>query len=254
MPATYREFKDIQREFRSELSTLFLLEGVFNQVTDGITVFVRERSVEGELYGIIVHDERKPETPVTMMAERGAIVTSDTGPRVLMINGNRQEVQAGDGRLSLLYFDRYTFDLKNIREQITQHWREPRERFLHELFHFNEDPDKFFNYATLRIEGYFRLSAPLLYITYVMIGLAMLLGGDYNRRGQLARISVALASVLIVQVAMLGSKSLGEKLPEFAAALFVTPIVGTLLFLMLLLSARPRRRNRGMAQIQESTT
>tara|TARA_R110002072_G_scaffold1084_30_gene9045 strand:+ start:3308 stop:3817 length:510 start_codon:yes stop_codon:yes gene_type:complete len=45
MPATFREFKDLQREFRSELSSLFLQEGVFNPVIDGITVFIRERSI-----------------------------------------------------------------------------------------------------------------------------------------------------------------------------------------------------------------
>ena len=31
------------------------------------------------------------------------------------------------------------------------------------------------------------MSAPLLYLTYAAIALAMLLGGDFNRRGQLLR-------------------------------------------------------------------
>ena len=242
MPTSYREFKDIQREFRSELSTLFLQEGVFNPVTDGITVFVRERSEDGGLYGIIVHDERKPDTPVTMMAERGAIVSSENGPHVLMVNGNRQEVKADDGRLSLLYFDRYTFDLKNIQKEITQYWREPRERYLHELFHFDQNPKEVFNYSKLQMEGYFRLSVPLLYLTYVVIGLAMLLGGDFNRRGQLLRISIAVLAVLLVQISVLGAKSLGEKIPEFAGALFAIPISTTILFLAILASSRPKRR------------
>ena len=246
MPASYREFKDIQREFRSELSTLFLQEGVFNPVTDGITVFVRERSEGGEIYGIIVHDERKPDSPVTMMAERGAIVSSENGPRVLMINGNRQEVQADDGRLSLLYFERYTFDLKNIQEEITQYWREPRERFLTELFHFDQNPKDVHAYHQLRMEGYFRLASPLLYLTYAAIGLAMLLGGDFNRRGQLVRISAAVLTVLLVQVSVLGAKSLGEKIPEFAGALFAIPIATTILFMAVLATSRPKRRaNRG---------
>ena len=49
LPTTYREFKDMQREFRSEFSTLLLQEGIFNPVAAGITVFVRERSKRGEL-------------------------------------------------------------------------------------------------------------------------------------------------------------------------------------------------------------
>ena len=133
MPASFREFKDLQREFRSELSSLFLQEGVFNPVIDGVTVFIRERSKDGQLYGIIIHDERISEKPVTMMAEQGAIVSSDKGPRVLMINGNRQEVREDDGRLSLLYFDRYTFDLSALNKTEINLWREPEERFIHQI-------------------------------------------------------------------------------------------------------------------------
>ncbi|MEE2997898.1 MAG: LPS export ABC transporter permease LptF [Pseudomonadota bacterium] len=254
MPATYRDFKDMQREFRSELSTLFLQEGIFNPVAKGITVFVRERSEDGELYGIIVHDERKPDTPVTMMAEKGAIVSSEEGPRVLMINGNRQEVQTNDGRLSLLYFERYTFDLKNIQEEVAKHWREPRERFLHELFQFDKKPNEIFNYARLRMEGYFRLATPLLYLTYIAIGLAMLLGGDFNRRGQFLRISIAVTTVLLVQVATLGTKSLGEKVPEMAAALFAIPVAISAVFLFLLASPKPKRRRQRKSLEQEPAT
>ena len=171
MPASFREFKDLQREFRSELSSLFLQEGVFNPVVEGITVFIRERSESGQLFGIIIHDERVPEEPVTMMAEQGAIVTSDKGPRVLMVNGNRQEVRADDGRLSLLYFDRYTFDLSALNKTEIDLWREPRERFLNELFFPADQAQKIYNYRELRMEGLFRLSSPLLYLAFTAIGL-----------------------------------------------------------------------------------
>src|SRR3546814_3488001 len=50
------------------------------------------------LRGILVHDTRDPANPVTMMAERGVVVPSETGPRVVMENGNRQEVERGTGR------------------------------------------------------------------------------------------------------------------------------------------------------------
>ena len=60
----------------------------------------------------------------------------------------------------------------------------------------------------------------------------MLLGGDFNRRAA-TRISVAVTTVLLVQVVTLGAKSIGEKIPEFAAALFVIPIVTTIVFIAL---------------------
>ena len=110
------------------------------------------------------------------------------------------------------------------------------------------------SYSQLRMEGYFPIVSPLLYLTYAAIGLAMLLGGDFNRRGQLRRISVAVTTVLLVQVATLGAKSIGEKIPEFAAALFVIPIVTTILFIAMLASSRPKRRNHRIGPQKEMTT
>lgn len=242
MPSTFREFKDLQREFRSELSSLFLQEGVFNPVVAGITVFIRERSEGGELYGIIIHDERKPEKPVTMMAEQGAIVSSENGPRVVMVNGNRQEVRADDGRLSLLYFDRYTFDLSALNKSDLDLWREPRERFLHELFFPASQASKIYNYRELRMEGIFRLSSPLLYLAFTAIALAMLLGGDFNRRGQFLKILTAVCAVTAVQVVVLASKSLGKNMPEIEPVMYGVPLVTTAIFLAIIASSKPKTR------------
>ena len=244
MPASFREFKDLQREFRSELSSLFLQEGVFNPVVDGITVFIRERSESGQLYGIIIHDERIPEKPVTMMAEQGAIVSSDKGPRVLMINGNRQEVREDDGRLSLLYFDRYTFDLSALNKTEIDLWREPRERFLHELFFSHEEASKIYNYRELRMEGIFRLSSPLLYLAFTAIGLALLLGGDFNRRGQFLRILTAVCCVTAIQVVVLSIKNLGEKTPALEPVMYLVPIIATIGFVIIMISGKPRTGGR----------
>lgn len=253
MPSTFREFKDLQREFRSELSSLFLQEGVFNPVVAGVTVFIRERSEGGELYGLIIHDERKSDMPVTIMAEQGAIVSSENGPRVLMLNGNRQEVRADDGRLSLLYFDRYTFDLSALNKSNLDLWREPRERFLHELFFPASQANKLYNYRELRMEGIFRLSSPLLYLAFTAIALAMLLGGDFNRRGQFLKILTAVCVVTAVQVAVLASKSLGKSMPEIEPVLYGVPIATTIVFLAIIASSKPKTRAKNMPQTEPAS-
>lgn len=244
MPSTFREFKDLQREFRSELSSLFLQEGVFNPVVDGITVFIRERSESGQLYGIIIHDERIPEKPVTMMAEQGAIVSSDKGPRVLMVNGNRQEVREDDGRLSLLYFDRYTFDLSALNKTDITLWREPRERYLHELFFPLDQEREIYNFRELRMEGIFRLSSPLLFLAFTAIGLALLLGGDFNRRGQFLRIFSAICFVAAIQVVVLSMKNLAEKTPVLEHVLYLLPLLAFFAFLIVMMFGRPRTRGK----------
>ena len=246
MPSSFREFKDLQREYRTDLVSVFLQEGVFNTVIEGITVFVRERNKTGELSGIIVHDERKPEKPITIMAEKGAIIAGDHGPRVLMINGNRQEVSSGDGRLSLLYFERYTFDLQDINETTINVWREPRERFLHELLLPKEQagsPSQK-DYRKFRMEGIYRLASPLLYMAFTLIALAFLLTGPLHRRAQYIRILTAAGGVTILQISVLGLKSLGEKLHQIEALMYLIPIIFSIFFATILVSGRRGIQNR----------
>ena len=246
MPSSYREFKDLQREYRSDLASVFLQEGVFNPIIEGITVFVRERNKVGELFGIIVHDERKPEKPITIMAEKGAIISGDRGPRVLMINGNRQEVSSDDGRLSLLYFEKYTFDLQDINETNINVWREPRERFLHELF-FPKEQAGFASrkdYRKLRMEGMFRVSSPILYFAFTVMAVALLLTGHLYRRAQYIRILTAAGGVIILQISVLGLKNLGEKFHQIEALIYLIPIIFTIFFSAVLLSERRSTQNR----------
>ena len=248
VPATYREFKDMQRAFRNEISSLLLQEGVFNPVVEGITVFVREKASNGELFGIIIHDERIPNRPVTMMAERGALVASDSGPRVLMASGNRQEVDDKNGRLSLLYFDRYTFELSGMKQSDIDLWREPRERFLGELLYPTEQAENIYNFRKLRMEGLQRLSSPLLYPAFVLIAITILLGGDFNRRGQFVRILGSVAGVVALQVLFLGAKSMGEKVPQVEAVVYIAPLLTIVVFSIFLAVPR-RRRSRSAAQV-----
>ena len=111
LPESYRMFRELQWDIRYNYSHVLLKEGAFNQISQGITVYVRERSSDGQLHGILVHDQRTPEKPFTLMAERGAMVDTKEGARVVMYTGNRQEIDTTNNKLSILYFDRYVFDL-----------------------------------------------------------------------------------------------------------------------------------------------
>lgn len=246
MPASFREFKDLQLTLRNSLPTVLLQEGVFNNIADGLTVYVRERSADGELFGIIVHDERNKKRPVTMMAERGAIVSGEDGPHVVMANGNRQEV-GKDGRLSLLYFDRYSFNISTRSDDEQPRWREPRERFLHELFAPEAEQGPALGYAKLRMEAHHRLASPLLPVTFTLVALALLLHGDFNRRGQTWRILAAVGIVILLESAVLGFKNLGERAPEIVPLLYATPIVPAIIAAWALSPQAPRMRRRAAA-------
>lgn len=244
LPISYGAFKQLQNEIRSDYSAVLLQEGVFNYVAEGITVYVRERSSDGELRGILVHDSRQADQPITMMAERGALVRSEQGPRVVLINGNRQQVKRPGGRLSLLYFDRYTVELSELQGAVHARWRQPRERFLHELFSPTNDPDDVRNHDELIAEGHQRLAGPLQGLSFVLIALAALLSGQLNRRGQVRRVLAAIICIAALEALSLASHDLAIRSLQAVPAMYVASILPGLVAMVVLLRA-PRRRRGG---------
>ena len=124
VPMSYRGFKELQFQIRHNLEHLVLKEGEFRTLGDDVTVYIRSREKDGQLYGLIVHDQSDPTASVTLVAEQGALVDSDTGPRVVMVNGSRQERDTATGRVNILYFDRYTIDLGTMKANVQRNYRD----------------------------------------------------------------------------------------------------------------------------------
>jgi lipopolysaccharide export system permease protein len=246
IPTSFRAFKELQFHLRNTYTAFVLHEGVFNVLMKGITVYVRTRTSSGELYGIIVHDNRVPDRSVTMMAERGAIVTGEKGPRIVLVNGNRQELRGEDAGVSLLYFDRYTFEIAGMENSAESRWREPRERYLDELFFPSDQANEIWSYHQLRMEGHYRLASPLLGFAFALIGLAFVLGGQFNRRGIAARIALAVAVVIATEAAVLGAKALGEKVPAAWFLLYLAAVAPVLACGYDLATQRVRRATRSV--------
>ena len=232
VPVSFREFKDLQFVLRNDYSTVMLREGTFNTLTDDLTVYVRERRSDGELLGILVHDARVPQRPVTLIAERGALVKTDTGPRVVMVNGNRQQVDRG--QLSILYFDRYAIDVGNLGGPMGARWREPRERFVHELLTpALSEHDRVYR-TELVAEGHQRLTSPFYAVVLTLAALCCVLLGTFERRGQGRRVLIAIVAAVLIQG---GGLALGNLMPRAPAAtplLYVFPLAVALAALLLL--------------------
>ncbi len=240
LPLSYSGFKDLRYSFQNTFANVLLQQGRFNTPVDGVTVYVRAREKDGDLLGIFVHDTRIPERPVTIMAERGALVTSETGARVVMFNGNRQEIDTETGRLILLYFDQNSIDLSVFDGNAEPRWRDPQERFIGGLLNPGNSSVESFYRTSLIAEGHRRLSTPLLIFAFVAIGLTSLLSGEFNRRGQNRRIMVAVGAVIILQSASIALANMTTKFLVLVPFLYILPVGATLAALLMLVQ-RPRR-------------
>jgi lipopolysaccharide export system permease protein len=239
-PLAHSAFKDLQFQIRNEFTNVLLREGVFTNVGDKMTVYIRQRESSGELLGVMVHDERDPKSQVTMVAERGALVSTEDGPKVIMVNGNRQERTTANGRLSVLYFDRYALDLGRMQQTPIMRWREPRERYLPDLFWPGASPIDAEHFNKLIAEGHQRLVTPLFCLSFTLIGLAAMLTGEFSRRGHLGRILVAVLAVIASQTANLGATYVASRTLAVVPLMYGAVLLPAVVALWMLM--KPERR------------
>ena len=247
IPVTVRGFHEMHWTIRNDISNVLLQEGTFNKFGDGLTIYVRARSPAGELLGLLVHDKRSPLRAVTLMAERGALVYTETGPRVLMMNGNRQEVTPGTGKLSLLYFDSYTVDFATATGDKRERFRDARERSLSELFSVSDGDVGGGDYRRFKVELHSRLSTPLYNLGFALLAACVLLTSSFDRRGQLAQVLTATGLMVAVQACALGISNMATGNLNFIPAIYLNAVIPIGLGLWVL--ARPpwpRRRASAM--------
>jgi lipopolysaccharide export system permease protein len=209
LPAANRAFKDLQFEIRNRFASVLLQDGIFNTLSDRLTIYVRSRDADGELTGLLIHDSRDPAKPITLVAERGAFVDTGSGPRILMVKGSRQQFDRETGKLSVLTFDKYTLDLASLHDAPEVRDRQPEERYLGELWRMSgsQRGDR----AGLVAELNFRLIDPMTALAFAVIPVACLLTGEFNRRGQTRRVLLAILLAFLFETMDIGLKNLAGR-------------------------------------------
>jgi lipopolysaccharide export system permease protein len=210
LPASNREFKDLQFEIRNRFVSSLLQEGTFTTISDKLTIYISARNERGEVIGLLINDNRDKDKPVTILAERGAFADSGDGSRIIMVNGNRQQYERQTGKLTVLTFDRYVLDLDMLRDAPVVRFREAQERFLGELLFPSSDLDPSVREGFV-IELNQRLTVPLTAFSFAIIPLACLLPGEFNRRGQLRRVLLAVSLAMMFQGLDLAVKNLAGR-------------------------------------------
>jgi len=213
LPTSYKTFRELQWEIRN-YSHILLKEGAFTNISN-VTVYVRERSSDGQLLGILAYDRRNEAKPETWMAAKGALVETDAGARVVMFDGNRQTVDKETNKLSILYFDQGILDLKELSGggggAGTRH-REARERTLGELFNAKQSEDiSARDVGKFVVEGHKRLASPFTALGFTLIGLFFLVCGNFSRRSQARQITFSVIIVVGLLVSALGLENMVAK-------------------------------------------
>jgi lipopolysaccharide export system permease protein len=221
-PEAHEKMQALRQNIKAQYSAFLLQEGVFNTFGDDLTVYLRKRSRDGDLLGLLIHDTRdKDKPPVTITAKRGRIVVEDDVPSIMVFDGLRQQMDTVSSATSRLYFSRYTIEIKGLESGGRDRRHEASERTLIELF----NPDLTARYDilhqdTFRAEAHQRITTPFNALSFTLVSLVFILLGSFNRRGQNRKIIVAALTVTALQVLYLMAGNLSIKNNSFIPLMY----------------------------------
>ena len=198
IPWSESKFRDLEWRVKNNLTQMVFREGEFTSLKNGITVFIDKHEDDGSVSGIFVSDESKPNLKVTLTAEKGRIIQTEKGPRILFINGVRQEMNTKDYKFSTLSFSRYSAEFSNIESRKKKD-QTVREKSVFELLQSGRDNT--LDDHTQRkniVEGNRRVLYPLYNLLFALLACVGLLVGNFNRRGQTKIITVEVLSMIII--------------------------------------------------------
>lgn len=243
MPLGQQTLRDRTAEIRADVAAGLIQDGRFIHPAGGLTVYIREQNGPEDMRSLLVHDARDPAEAITLHARRGVLTNTPQGPRLVMFDGMAQRHNRDTGALNLLQFEKLTYDLSAFGMDPETRERKPSEYFFWELLRPDDDLTER-QRARFTSEGHEHLTTPLYGIAVVLVAAAIMLGGNFSRRGYFWRIVLAaFAGVglrilgIVIQNAV---KSDGDLWP----LMYGPPVAGSVLALWFLSRGRFREAGR----------
>lgn len=251
VPLARARLAERQDEISQNVTAQFLHAGVFQYPAPGVTLYIRDIAADGQLEDFFLEDARDPKRRVTYTATRALLVRSDTGPRLVLMQGMAQSLRESDGqpRLSVTRFDRLSYDLAALTRPGGARQRDLRTYGTLRLL----SPDEALLAATgatpeqARAEAHERLAKPFQSPVAAMLGFAVLMLGGFSRFGVWRQILLAILALILVQ--FLGNAAQGQVVrdPTRWPLLYLPPLLGGLMCVLVLWRAAAPRRLRGGA-------
>ena len=226
MPLCERTMKAAVFDIRADIGAAILHEGSFTTPAEGLTVFIRELESNGEIRGILVHDNRDAKRPTTYIAENGMFVETQEGPRLIMRAGHVEQADQGGAKLSVLKFDTYIFNLDQFGSPQRETALQIHERYLSELLYPQfKNAQQARRGGTYLAEAHNRLSAPLYCLAFALMALAAAANGATARGSYALRllgVSVAAAGLRVLGY---GVQAVAARAPELNAVMYLLPLL-----------------------------
>jgi lipopolysaccharide export system permease protein len=240
MPAGQRALSAKVVDISADIGAALLNAGEFQTPAKGLTVFIHQMGSNGQISGILVHDNRDALSPITYIAQRGVMAQTQGGNRLIMYDGTVEQSTAGGAKLSVLTFKNYSFNLDQFSGPARSTLRKTNERYLNELINPTEREGVTPAIRTSWLaEAHNRLSQPLYCLAFAMIALAAILRGRRQRGALAMRLTGASLAAAAVRIAGYGVSGPASSHPSLFALFYVIPLLGMALAWAVLMGWTP---------------
>ncbi len=242
MPSSLRLLRDYVIQVRTDLITQVIQPGRFSSPENNLTFHIRERSLDGELLGLVMHDARDEKQVVTFLAERGRIVKQDESAYLLMQTGHILRRTSVTEPIHIVAFDRYAVDLARFEAKEESVVLKPRERYFGELAYPEANDWMHRNQpGQLRAELHERLSSPLYPFAFVLIAIAFVGQAQTTRQNRVESIVLAFLVAAGLRLGGLAATNLVSVRASAIPIVYALPIAGIVLAMV---AAQRRMRPR----------
>ena len=201
VPVSSRLLAERSAEISQNITARFLTEGQFLHPADGMTFYIREISPEGELLDVFMSDTRNDASQVVYTAKTAYLVREDNGPKLVMLDGMAQTLNAEGERLFTTSFSDFSYDIgalisvgkrdgRSLKELSTPELLFPTPALIKETRQSR---------AVMLYEGHERFAQPLLAVVTAMIGFAALIVGSFSRFGVMRQIITAIIILVLIK-------------------------------------------------------
>lgn len=228
MPASMRQLRNLITEVRTDLISQVLQPGRFSSPEDGLTFHIRDRAANGDLLGLLVHDERDPKAVMSYLAEKSRILKDGDNSYLVMYDGEVQRYDStkDDKGVQIVVFDQYMLNLAELNPKSKgDRLREPRERYLSELIWPDPGekiPDQMV--GKIRSELHERLSSPLYPFLFTLVAVCFLGHARTTREGRWGQIMLVAGICVSFRFIGITMTNLAALNPWAAIPLYAIPI------------------------------
>ncbi|MDA0908415.1 MAG: LptF/LptG family permease [Proteobacteria bacterium] len=211
MPATYSQYKTFMTNLRTSAPIIILQEGVFIDITKGLTIYINQKQSDNVFKDVFIRDSRNEDVVIEIHSEKATVSIDNENPSIVLFNGIRTQFSDSSTKAQILEFESYELNMTQKSVTNSNRPQDYNEMSIGELLTKTISNSQYQD--EMRAEGHFRLTAPILALSLVIMVIAVFLRSRFQRGHYWYQICIVTGLTVFIELAHLTARSMTVNLP-----------------------------------------